>query len=1014
MFNDIERNKIMIRGSYLRLKSYYHYNKNYIFMKEKIASFEEDENAMEETFDLLSRLLQNPDQYASIIDEWLGRISYYILPKAIKKETSDGIIVTDDEKENTIVNKVNFFIKMPFELYLLDTLWCLLLGKIVSDSNALEYGCYGNCIEKYVTYNKEKDFYKSINFDKSRLFCIYFPKYCEWKNAAINAAEEFTESHDMALVTLDIKSYYYSVRWKFDDLRNFFPEDKRLGQIENLTGIIEKVFCRYTHVLNEVRVFSPQLMAGESILPIGMFSSMLLANLYLSHYDKTVLNNKGVLHYGRYVDDILLLIDTKGKKMTGKEGEYDELLVFDNGILDHQSDTGYYSLKGYPSLFIQKEKVKIIFFEKKKSYKLLKTLAATKIEPSQMDPLPEIDLKLEDFEDAAYALRSLGQETKIRDINLIDVDRFRLGLHMHKIVTASKHYFSSLIDKEKPELFEEKKKILSFFKKRNAIDYCSNWINVFYFFLLSETNTLSGWEELKENLKDAIEGVELSIEEYELKEKEEILCTNMKEGLRTMVEICMATALALNPMFSGKEQEHVNKLALLIRHANLFNHKLVSFPLINYYSSIPDNLDLTRVSIVDLINYRERLRESKKIKYSPRFIRYGELFYHDYCYNLGRRRTMFVNGNNEIVDNGKMDKNLLDFFFEVNRIRKIDDSEPDFSITSEEKGGYIIQRVNLGNKDRYRTINNRTYCLKPGEKIKVAVANFEINDEDCLVGLPGARTKVSVKKSVFRNSLNKAFREKVDYILLPEFYMPYEWIPEALEFVEKTGISIITGLKYATVQQTAYNQVAFLGAFYSGQKKQYRGACFLAREKNDYAPMEKVEVIKNKAICHDQITPVYQIIEQNGVRFGIFLCYEFTDIKARALYKNEVDIIFTPEYNKDTTYFGSIIESLTRDLHVFIVQSNTSHFGDSRITGPYSRDDRNIVLMKGGDTDELIIGTLDIFNMHEFEKSEEEKMKKLNNGIIDENDGLKNQNYNKKFKEFKRMSARFYLRNEDK
>lgn len=38
-----------------------------------------------------------------------------------------------------------------------------------------------------------------------------------------------------------------------------------------------------------------------------------------------------------------------------------------------------------------------------------------------------------------------------------------------------------------------------------------------------------------------------------------------------------------------------------------------------------------------------------------------------------------------------------------------------------------------------------------------------------------------------------------------------------------------------------------------------------------------------------------------------------------------------------------------RDLHVFIVQANTSIYGDSRITGPFGRNDRNVLQIKGGD-----------------------------------------------------------------
>ena len=142
----------------------------------------------------------------------------------------------------------------------------------------------------------------------------------------------------------------------------------------------------------------------------------------------------------------------------------------------------------------------------------------------------------------------------------------------------------------------------------------------------------------------------------------------------------------------------------------------------------------------------------------------------------------------------------------------------------------------------------------------------------------------------------------------------------------------------------------------------------LVREKNDYAPMEKELLAIKKYCCKDQEKPNYQIISNEGIDYGIFLCYEFTDIVARSLYKNQVDILFAPEHNKDTSYFSSIIETTTRDLHTFIVQSNTSIYGDSRIVGPYGKNDRNVVQIKGGDCDDIIVGTIELGKVKEYQK----------------------------------------------
>ncbi|MCR5824186.1 MAG: hypothetical protein K6G60_07140 [Lachnospiraceae bacterium] len=981
-------------------------------MKEKIASFEDDDVKMENTFALLSAVLEKPYQYDEIIDHWISGITYYVLPKNFKrKESTEKIFVSDEDNGGESIDKINFFINMPFELYLLDSLWCLLMGKIVADSRMLEYGCYGNCIATSVTYNAEKDYYSSINFDKNRLFKIYFPEYCRWKNEAIEMVKEKTNHCNIALVTLDIKSYYYSVNWEFSKLCDLFQNDDRLVSITNLTNIIEKIFIKYTDTIKKVRKIPFRLDEYTTLLPIGLFSSMLIANIYLAQYDKYLFNQPNILYYGRYVDDMLLVMNTEDKILRGNQEVFDNLLIKQNKVLQKITESDQYCLRDYPSLKVQKEKVKVIFFEKKKSDKLLKILESTKIVPSEMEPLPDIDLKLEDFEDAAYAIKNLTRETKIRDINQFEIDRLNLGQHMHKVVLASKPYFNDVLNGERQDLEIEKKKILKFFRGSNALNYCSNWINAFYFFVLSQYSPLSGWDTLKKNISGAIDDIIIDdIEEIHDECKEKIT-ERMKNSLREMLNIAMATALSLNPAFSPKENEHVRRIAVSLRHANLFNHQLVSLPLINYYSTIPDTVDLTRVSIGDMHSYIERIKTGKKIRYSPRFIRYSELFYYYFLYRLGKDE-MFLGDKRVdayLKENDKTDeKKLIDFFFEINKIKKADESVPEFDIKQENIKEYRIQRINLGDKARYeRKKGEKTRYLKQGEKIRIAVANFDVKEEECLIGLPGVRKRTEIDKASFRRCLNKAFHENVDYILLPEFYLPYEWISDVLSYVERTGISIISGLKYVTFNQVAHNKVAFFGPIYSGKNQRYRGACLLAREKNDYAPEEKKNVIDYHARCIDQEQPVYQIIKQNGLKIGIFLCYEFTDIKARALYKNEVDIVFTPEFNKDTPYFGNIIESFTRDLHTFVVQSNTAHYGDSRITGPYNRDNRDIVMMKGGDTDEIIIGTIDVKGMWEYEKIDAEEMEQLNNGKPPKAKESSNRYIMNNTKTFKKPSARF-------
>lgn len=258
MFTNLDKNREMLLGAYKKLKSYYHYNKNFVFMKQKIAKLEYDFQHMEHTIDILAQILASPNEANNniLINDWIKRISFYVMPKSfINSEESNDLFVTGDLKENKTMNKVNFFIDLPIELHLLETLWTVLLGKLVFEKDLISPESYGNCIDNYVLYNSQEDYLSSINFSKNKLFKIYFPQYCKWKNDAIKKVETLNRlKQSQVMFSLDIKGFYYSVFWKFTILDNIFGEDTRYQELRFLTDIIQRIFERYTDVIGAYRV----------------------------------------------------------------------------------------------------------------------------------------------------------------------------------------------------------------------------------------------------------------------------------------------------------------------------------------------------------------------------------------------------------------------------------------------------------------------------------------------------------------------------------------------------------------------------------------------------------------------------------------------------------------------------------------------------------------------------------------------------------------------------------------
>ena len=72
------------------------------------------------------------------------------------------------------------------------------------------------------------------------------------------------------------------------------------------------------------------------------------------------------------------------------------------------------------------------------------------------------------------------------------------------------------------------------------------------------------------------------------------------------------------------------------------------------------------------------------------------------------------------------------------------------------------------------------------------------------------------------------------------------------------------------------------------------------------------------------------------------------------------------EWNRDVNYYSNILESLSRDIHCYCIQVNSSEYGDSRITQPSKTEEKDIIRTKGGKNSTILIDEIDIERLREF------------------------------------------------
>lgn len=987
MFKNIKETKSMIQGAYRKLKSYYYYNKNFLIMRKKISDFENDKDAMDATFEKLSIVLCHPIKSRDYLNELLDSIDFFVIPKKFEADS----IITTNIISNTIsrdkkMKSVNFFIDAPIELHILDALWTVFLAKMDNDKKVLSYNVYGNTINKTALFSND-----DIDFESRVLFNRYFNKYSDWRNNAFESLQtQYRFERDSVLVSLDIKSYFYSVAFSFNKLEDYFDNHELLNSIRCLTNIIEKIYSIYYCRISPFRRDMGWMKKKHYPLPIGLFSSMVLGNIYLKDFDKCISHMPGMIYYGRYVDDLLMVVDRTVSKGESATKIIDDIFV-SRGIF--QKDGGRYLFTGYQGLSVQGDKVKLIYIDHTESKAIIDIYNDTiKIVPSQMDPLPDNNLSLSNFDEVAYSVENFTKEKKIRDMGFVGIDSFKVGRFFS---TLPRRYSQIDINSVKKEIDLHIQQIEKFFTGSQSVEFYSNWLNYMYFLVIVEKSKQlrSFITMLKKQIGD-LKAVSLDKTMYN---KTKTINKRAKNYLLMHLEVCLHIALCLNLSLNKKHFSSFMDQTAKYKQANMFDHSFVTFPLANYLDYDKD-VSYCKMSLNDMGEYPEKIEEAFKFIWSPRFIHYDELllllFYHYHSQNKNSKVYKYEQDG------------LVSKFALINHIK-----HTPFAIDSEESiklEDYLIRTI---------TVPRIDYQMP--SKVNIAVGSLNISSKKCISVCKNRWANVTLPEKelffkILRESYNCLSKDKkaTMFLVLPELCFPIYWISDLIRFAKRSKIGIITGLQYLRDDKgRRYNYIATILPFTTG-KRNYSNAFLYIRDKNDYSPIEFEELAKIGCYCQNRDTAEYQIFKWKGIRLSPMVCYELTDIMARALLKGRCDFVAAPVFNPDTTYFSNIIDSTARDLHAFVVQSNTSYFGDSRVTGPYDRDSKDIFKIKGGDNDHVVIGTVDFekfksFQLHYHEDFLDRLLK------IDKERNKSRPNYPKKDKSkpnLKPLSARFKIR----
>ena len=471
--------------------------------------------------------------------------------------------------------------------------------------------------------------------------------------------------------------------------------------------------------------------------------------------------------------------------------------------------------------------------------------------------------------------------------------------------------------------------IIEFYKGSQGLEFSNNWGTIFELFIVCKApeKVMEFYHTVKKNI-DNITLESIAPDVLHDRRKDTIL-KKLKESIKRKLNVSLSMAAVHDPL--EKFPLAIMEITKQLRESNLYNHSILSNSLENYLSDYKSLTDKSH-SIFENMNIKD-LFDGFRIKWNPRFIHLNEIYIAilRICIEL----DLEIEIDPEQVFNFYAECNQL--FFGIER--------PSFS-SSPNCPNRIIT-------------NTYSYNSDVTQNPKIALVNTKITEEDVEKSItdPNGGLTFAKKGRLFK-IINSAREERANTIVFPEYYFPLKWLPDIARFVTKFNITLITGLTLIISAGKARNILLTLVPI--GINKKYKTGLMIFREKNFYTPIEKISFKRYNLAFREKSSPTYYICDNGFYRFGTILCYEFTEICSRANYKEQIEVLFVPQLNKDTNYFSAIVESAARDLHCFIIQANTSHFGDSRITAPYKTLFKNILQIKGGDNDAVLTSTIQI------------------------------------------------------
>jgi hypothetical protein len=849
--------------------------------------------------------------------------------------------------------------KASLDFHVLSALWMLKVGH---QYDAKLTDCaYGNRLRR----TQEK----RINPLSLGSFKPYLKPFRDWRDNGIKAMR--TALHDkkkVVAITADVSSFYH-------ELNPAFMLDKRFNQILDIElSLAEtKLHGLFIRALQAWANTTP-LKKG---LPVGLPASAVVANLALIELDRLIEAHVAPLYYGRYVDDIMLVMEN-GADFRSTVDLWQWLFGRSSGKLhwaEGQSQKRIQFRPDYLSdsrIHLANDKNKVFVLEGATGITLVESIARQIHErASEWRSLPNVPRSASHVgTDLVAATQSNGE--------IADSLRKADALSMRRAGFAIKLRDFEAYERDLPPDAWQDHRLAFFdaFVRHVLVLPCFFDLESYLPRVVKLATACEDFKQLR-NIIKAVERIVAAVDECcdtsikscpaDSTPDKATLVKRWKTQLFNSVYQSIIAAVPPRLTRRGKEAWQANMAdsglaiaALTItdiqaEHAKWFSHDLAHMPF--RFIGLPKEMVAQRGiptrKAITLLKEASQLLPSVIVN-GLTTLAYWIKFHKGLPHGLVFATRPF---------------NLAELFVLA------DDPFADTSQPSLQSVVLALRGFSLN--ERMPRCDSKAVLQIPDGKLEpkhaIAVSSWQTGLDSWVASVTRSPDPKSLDRYVRLTRLvNSVIAQPkgARYFILPELALPAHWFMRVAQKLQGRGISLIAGIEYLHTSKCRVRHQVWAALSHDGLG--FPSMMIYRQDKQRPALHEEQELqrVAGLEMKPDKIWKTPPVLQHGEFRFALLVCSELTNISYRAALRGQIDALFVPEWNRDTETFNAMVESAALDIHAYIIQCNDRRYGDSRIRSP-AKDSwmRDVLRVKGGIDDYCVTGEIDVQALRRFQSS---------------------------------------------